>query len=688
MKKTLPARKARDPDSCRVPVNLWITGTASRVVFNKILIANRGEIACRVMRTCKRLGIATVAVYSDADRHALHMQTADEAVHIGPAKAAESYLNMDHILTAVKQTGAQAIHPGYGFLSENSEFARRCKKAGIVFIGPSPESMDAMASKSAAKALMERAGVPVVPGYHGKEQSLKKLEAEAGRIGFPLMIKATAGGGGKGMRVVHDAREFKDALDGAKREAKSAFDDDHVLLEKYIRQPRHIEFQVFGDRHGNVVHMFERECSLQRRFQKVLEETPSPFLDEVTRKKMGEAAVAAARAVNYMNAGTIEFIVGVDKSFHFMEMNTRLQVEHPITEEITGLDLVEWQLRVAAGEKLPLSQNQIRQHGHAIEVRLYAENADKGFLPVTGRIEAFTTPNDDCVRADTGVRSGDEISIFYDPMIAKISVHGKDRAEAIRNLRQALAETAVFGLITNLPLLRGIARHPDFSAGKFDTGFIGHELKTLLARPAISPPVIAAALAYELSALDCTTTGSPWTTDGWRLADRQGLRFLARGADGSEHAIHVSGNAHAFTFALDGAIHEVRAEHLDSAAWTLTLEGKAHRAEVFRHGAETQVAFDAKAYNFMLTSPYAPKAGHAADEAVHPLSPMPGRVVAVHVKAGDKVEPGQSLMVLEGMKMEYTVKAGVAGSIEKLLYKEGDTVDADAILADIKASDA
>ncbi|MGH8378956.1 MAG: acetyl-CoA carboxylase biotin carboxylase subunit, partial [Gammaproteobacteria bacterium] len=338
-------------------------------MFKKILIANRGEIACRVVRTCKRLGVQTVAVYSDADRHALHVELADEAVNIGPAKAADSYLNMDRILAATKQTTAEAIHPGYGFLSENSAFARRCQQAGVIFIGPSPESMDAMASKSAAITLMEKAGVPVTPGYHGEDQSLKKLEAEARRVGFPLLIKPSAGGGGKGMHIVRSADEFKEALETAKREAKNAFGDDHVLLEKYIRQPRHIEFQVFGDAHGSVVHLFERECSLQRRFQKVVEETPSPFLDAAMRREMGKAAVAAARAVNYVNAGTIEFIVGADRSFHFMEMNTRLQVVHPVTEETTGLDLVEWQLRVASGERLPLAQHEIKQHGHAIEVR-------------------------------------------------------------------------------------------------------------------------------------------------------------------------------------------------------------------------------------------------------------------------------------------------------------------------------
>lgn len=662
-------------------------------MFKKILIANRGEIACRIMHTCKRLGIATVAVYSDADRHALHVQMADEAAHIGPAQAGESYLNVERVLAAAKQTGAEAIHPGYGFLSENSEFARRCEQAGIVFIGPSPESMDAMASKSAAKALMEKAGVPVVPGYHGDNQSLRKLEAEAKRIGYPLMIKATAGGGGKGMRVVHSAGEFKDALDGAKREAKGAFDDDTVLLEKYIRQPRHIEFQVFGDSHGNVVHLFERECTLQRRFQKVIEETPSPFLDDATRRKMGEAAVAAAKAVNYVNAGTIEFIVGADKSFHFMEMNTRLQVEHPITEETTGLDLVEWQLCVAAGEKLPLTQNEIKQHGHAIEVRLYAENADKGFLPVTGRIEAFETPGDDFVprqglpkimRVDTGVRSGDEISIFYDPMIAKITARGKDRAEAIRKLRNGLARTVVAGLVTNLPLLRGIARHADFAAGRFDTGFIDRELKTILTHPPLIPQALAAAVAQELAILEAKAAGSPWKADGWRSAGINGLRLAARNGEGNEQLLRVSGDPRTFVLNVDGKDHEVRARAMHPGCWYLNVNGESCTVEVLRHGDLMQVIIGDEAVSFRLTNPFAPKPRRAADAATHPLSPMPGRVVMVHVKPGDTVQPGQALMVLEGMKMEYTVKAAVAGVVEKVLHAENDMVDADTPLVDIK----
>lgn len=655
-------------------------------MFRKILIANRGEIACRVMHTCRRLGIATVAVYSEADRRALHVEIADEAVFIGPAPATESYLDMDRILAAAKKTGAEAIHPGYGFLSENSDFARRCKKDGIVFIGPSPESMDAMASKSAAKALMEKAGVPVTPGYHGDDQSLKKLEAEAQRIGFPMMIKATAGGGGKGMRVVNAAGDFKDALDSAKREAKNAFGDDHVLLEKYIQHPRHIEFQVFGDNHGNVVHLFERECTLQRRFQKVVEETPSSFLDEAMRKKMGAAAVAAAKAVNYANAGTIEFIVGADKSFHFMEMNTRLQVEHPITEEVTGLDLVEWQLRVASGEKLPLTQNQIKQQGHAIEVRLYAENADKGFLPVTGHIEQFDTPDENCVRVDTGVHSGDEISIYYDPMIAKLSVTGKDRADTVGKLRNALARTAVFGMVTNLPLLRGIARHPDFAAGQFDTGFIERELATLLARPAITPAALAAAVASKFSISQHDTAG-PWQNDGWRSSGKTGRRLLIRSADGSEQMLRVQGAASTFSFDMGGTLYEAKNVRAHESAWHFNLNDKAHAAHVLRQGDGFQVAIGDTAFNFTLASPFTPKASRVADTATHPVSPMPGRVVAVHVKAGDAVQPGQPLLVLEGMKMEYTVKAGVAGHIENVLYKEGDMVDAEAPLVDIKAAE-
>ena len=652
-------------------------------MFKKILIANRGEIACRVIKTCRRLGIKTVAVYSDPDRHALHVEMADEAVHIGPARAAESYLNAERILAAAKATGAEAVHPGYGFLSENEDFAKACKQAGIVFIGPTPEAIELMGSKSAAKALMEKAGVPVTPGYHGDKQDLKTLEAEAKRIGYPLLIKAVAGGGGKGMRIVRAEAEFKEALDGAKREAKAAFGDDHVLIEKYLEQPRHIEFQVFGDVHGNVVHLFERECSLQRRFQKVVEETPSPFLDAAMRKKMGEAAVAAAKAVKYVNAGTIEFIVDRDKSFYFMEMNTRLQVEHPITEMTTGIDLVEWQLLVACGERLPQKQDEIERLNHAIEVRIYAENPDKGFLPATGRIEEFFVGKDSYVRVDTGVRSGDEISIHYDPMIAKLSAWGKDRIQATSNLRIALAHTAVFGLVTNLPLLRGIARDKDFWAGNFDTGFIDHKLKTLLERPAPDPLIYAALLAEEFSHMVEGAEG-PWHADGWRLGQTPSWRAIVREPSGIEMPVQVFGKPGVFRFIVAGTAHDATVTEYDCGRWSVSCGGRnSVPIIVVRNGEERQICAGDEAYLFHLRYPYAMKSSRVSDEAAHPLSPMPGRVVAVHVKAGDRVEPGQALMVLEGMKMEYTVKAGVAGIIEKVVHQEGAMVEAETPLVHI-----
>ncbi|MGH8278540.1 MAG: acetyl/propionyl/methylcrotonyl-CoA carboxylase subunit alpha, partial [Gammaproteobacteria bacterium] len=637
--------------------------------------ANRGEIACRVMRTCRRLGVATGAVYSDADRHALHAGMADEAVYIGPAQAADSYLNMDHILEAAKRTGAEGIHPGYGFLSENSEFARRCRQAGVVFIGPSPESMDAMASKSAAVTLMEKAGVPVTPGYHGADQNPKKLAAEAARVGFPILIKPSAGGGGKGMHIVNAAGGFAEALQTAKREAENAFGDDHVLLEKYVQQPRHIEFQVFGDTHGNVVHLFERECSLQRRFQKVVEESPSPFLDAAMRREMGAAAVAAAKAVNYFNAGTIEFIVGADRKFHFMEMNTRLQVEHPITEETTGVDLVEWQLRIACGEKLPLAQDEIRQHGHAIEARLYAENADKGFLPVTGRIGKFVVPTDEFTRVDTGVRSGDSIGVFYDPLIAKISVRGADRAETIRHMQVALAHTAVFGMITNLPLLRGIVRHPLFAQGTYDTGFIPRELAALLERPAPTASAVGAAIGCRFAS-QAADARDPWRGDGWRADGTRGTRLVLRAQTGGENqALRV--------LSADAAHAE-----FEWQSGTHTWRAGAGDAGVQRDGDEYQVANGGVAYRFVLTSAFAPRAAAVADTATRPGSPMPGRVVAVHVKEGDAVEVGQALLVLEGMKMEFTVKAAVAGHVAKLFCKAGDTVEAEVPLVNIQTDAA
>ena len=652
-------------------------------MFQRILIANRGEIACRIVRSCRRLGVESVAVYSEADREALHVKRADAAVWLGPAAASESYLNVARVVAAAQETGAEAIHPGYGFLSENPAFARAVREAGLVFIGPAAETIEAMGSKSAAKALMEEVGVPVVPGYHGDDQSKKKLEAEAKRIGFPLMIKATAGGGGKGMRVVQAAADFAAALDGARREAKSAFGDDRVLLEKYIEHPRHIEFQIFGDAHGNAVHLFERECSLQRRFQKVVEETPSPFISDATRASMGAAAVAAAHAVNYLGAGTVEFIVGADQSFYFMEMNTRLQVEHPVTEETTGTDLVEWQLRVAAGEPLPLGQADIRRRGHAIEARLYAENPAREFLPAPGRIEALYWPTGGGARVDTGVEAGDAIGTNYDPMVAKITVAGADRADAVARLRRALASTAVFGLTTNIALLRGIARHPGFAAGDFDTGFIERELAALLA-PERLEPHHAAGCAARLLADFGADAADPWRADAFRATPDAGWRFALRDADGESATWRVRGAPPRFVLGSGEDGYDVAAVSGADDEWEIAIAGESARRLLLRRaGGRIHVADGERAVELDWKPAFAPGARKAGDET-HPQSPMPGRIVAVHVEKGATVEPGSALVTLEGMKMEYTVKAVVAGTVTALHCGEGDMVEAEAMLVDIE----
>ena len=496
-------------------------------MFSKILIANRGEIACRVMRTARRMGIATVAVYSEADAGALHVAMADEARLIGPSAPRQSYLDGARIIAAAQASGSQAVHPGYGFLSENAEFAEACAAAGLVFIGPSPAAIRAMGSKAAAKALMERHGVPVVPGYHGADQDPAHLLAEAERIGFPVMIKASAGGGGRGMRVVAGSGEFERALDGARREAKGAFGDDTVLIERYLDRPRHIEVQVFGDTKGGAVHLFERDCSIQRRHQKIVEEAPAPGLDRARREFIGEAAVAAARAVGYVGAGTVEFIApnastGSD-GFFFMEMNTRLQVEHPVTEAVTGVDLVEWQLRVAAGENLPLTQEEITFTGHAIEVRLYAENPARGFLPATGTLATVDLPRGDGVRVETGVRQGDVVTPFYDPMIAKIIACGPDRDAARARLGRALGDAAIVGIATNLGFLARVIADPEFAAGAVDTGFIERRRAALLPPPGELPELVLAAgvldrLLAQGDAASPRSVPDPWARrDGWRL---------------------------------------------------------------------------------------------------------------------------------------------------------------------------
>jgi 3-methylcrotonyl-CoA carboxylase alpha subunit len=657
-------------------------------MFECILIANRGEIACRVIRTCRRLGIRTVAVYSSADADAQHVRLADEAWPIGGPRPAESYLRGDAIIEVARRSGAQAIHPGYGFLSENTDFARACAAAGIVFIGPRPESIDAMGSKAAAKALMERHAVPLVPGYHGADQDPAHLAGEAARTGFPLMIKAAAGGGGKGMRIVHDAAGFAEALASAQREAANAFGDTRVILERYVEHPRHIEFQVFGDTHGTIVHLNERECSAQRRYQKVLEETPSPFLDADRRARMGAAAVAAARAVDYVGAGTVEFIVGQDGEFFFMEMNTRLQVEHPVTEETLGLDLVEWQLRVASGEPLPLAQEDIHAEGHAIEVRLYAEDPEAGFLPGSGRLQSLTLPEASRhVRLDGGVIAGDTVTIFYDPMIAKLIVHDRTRAQALERLREALAATDIVGPKSNVAFLERLVRHPVVVEGRIDTGYLDRHLDQFLVGDSRPGDIerFAAATAVLL-ADEAAVRGapgdphSPWArADAWRVG-HQGKRIVALMRGDVRHEIEAHGHDGAYVLHEGDASCTVAGARRVGDGLSARFDGEARRVPLAIDGDQIRL-HDGLGRRWTFTrAPAFAWAGAASAGARHLAAPMPGRVVLVRVAAGDVVEEGQELMVMEAMKMELALKAPRAGTIESVSAAQGDFVDADAVL--------
>ncbi|WP_349605209.1 MULTISPECIES: acetyl/propionyl/methylcrotonyl-CoA carboxylase subunit alpha [Cupriavidus] len=660
-------------------------------MFNKILIANRGEIACRVAATCRRLGIRTVAVYSDADADARHVAFCDEAVHIGGAAARDSYLRADHIIEMAKETGAQAIHPGYGFLSENEAFAEACAAAGLVFIGPPASAINAMGSKSAAKQLMEKASVPLVPGYHGEDQDPALLRRESDRIGYPVLLKASAGGGGKGMRVVESGDGFEAALASVKREASASFGDDKVLVEKYLTRPRHIEIQVFADTHGNCVYLFERDCSVQRRHQKVLEEAPAPGMTEARRRAMGEAAVAAAKAVGYVGAGTVEFIANQDGSFYFMEMNTRLQVEHPVTEMITGQDLVEWQLRVAAGEPLPLTQEQLRIDGHALEARIYAENPDKQFLPSTGTLRFLRTPpavqfmrggdthGPAGIRIDAGVREGDTISPFYDPMIAKLIVWGKDRDEALARMRQALASYHVVGLSTNVAFLQRLVSSQAFRTADLDTGLIERNEKVLFPAPApVGMEIIALAVAALMDRenrerrIDAADQHSPWTHGGaWRLnggATRQ-LRF-GYGEQVLDVTLHI--NEHRSTLI-----------YADQAApFACTCQAGDIRVDLGTRRAHGQVHVDGEAFHVFnagrhvsLTwlDPLA-HAGEAESEGGKLTAPMPGKVIAVMVEAGSTVTRGAPLLVMEAMKMEHTISAPADGVVSEVLYGVGEQV--------------
>jgi 3-methylcrotonyl-CoA carboxylase alpha subunit len=643
-------------------------------VFAKILIANRGEIACRVARTARRLGIATVAVYTDPDRDALHVRAADEAHRI------DNYLDIAAVIAAARESRAEAIHPGYGFLSENAEFAAACRAAGVTFVGPSPEAIAAMGDKAAAKRVMEKAGVPLVPGYHGEKQDAGLLEKEAVRIGFPVLIKPSAGGGGKGMHVVRSPAAFAAALEASRREASSAFGDERVLVERYLERPRHIEVQVFGDSRGNVVHIFERDCSVQRRHQKVVEEAPAPGFAH--KKELCEAAVAAAKAISYTGAGTVEFIVGQDGRFYFMEMNTRLQVEHPVTEMITGLDLVEWQLRVAAGEPLPLAQNEITLRGHALEARIYAEDPQRDFMPATGRIVHLAFPKEDAsTRVDTGVEAGAEITPWYDPMIAKLVVRGSSRASALARLRQALAEVEIAGVTTNLAFLRRLAAHRAFAAAEIDTGLVERHRGELVHRPPLSSEALAAAAFAELAEEEraareqAAASGDPYSpwhrVDGWRLNEDSHHEFVFLEGD-KDHPAKLVFLQDGLKIAVNGQSHALSGERLPDGRLLVRLDGRAFRARAVREGRDWHVFCEGDYRRLSLRQELA-----AADQegaAGSLAAPMPGRITKVMARKGAKVARGDALLILEAMKMEHTITAPADGVVKEVHCQAGEQV--------------
>ncbi|QTN97985.1 acetyl/propionyl/methylcrotonyl-CoA carboxylase subunit alpha [Brucella sp. 458] len=668
-------RKSVKRFSARIP-------RGKNAMFQKILIANRGEIACRVIRTARKLGIATVAIYSDADARALHVEMADEAVRVGPAASAQSYLNVDAIIKAALETGAQAIHPGYGFLSENPAFVDAVEEAGLIFIGPSAKAIRAMGLKDAAKALMEKAGVPVVPGYHGDNQDGAFLKSEADRITYPVLIKARAGGGGKGMRRVDSAADFAAALESARREAEASFGDGAVLVEKYMAKPRHIEVQVFGDNHGNAVHLFERDCSLQRRHQKVIEEAPAPGMTEEMRAAMGEAAVKAALAIGYSGAGTVEFIADVSEGlrpdrFFFMEMNTRLQVEHPVTEAITGLDLVEWQLRVASGEALPKRQDELSINGWAFEARLYAEDPARDFLPATGKLALFVPPEN--ARVDSGVRTGDTITPFYDPMIAKIITHGATRDEALNRLDAALNKTRIAGLVTNRQFLSALCNLEAFRTGDVDTGLIGRETAALFTDAQPSDIAFALAALGALDLLDAPEKSDPWSgLRGFRLwgeasrsvliehhGKRRTVSFTARGDRHFGFAFgtmdirkHKNGLVR---FAIDGRVSEASVSRIGHDV-TVQIEG--HDA-IFHHVQATGAEEDASSESRIL-------------------SPMPGLVRLICVVEGASVAKGDPLVTMEAMKMELSLTAPRDGKVASVTVAAGDQVNEGALLVELE----
>ncbi|AVA20742.1 MULTISPECIES: acetyl/propionyl/methylcrotonyl-CoA carboxylase subunit alpha [unclassified Rhizobium] len=661
-------------------------------MFSKILIANRGEIACRIVRTARRMGIRTVAVYSDADIAALHVALADEVVHIGPATASESYLSKERIIAAARRFGAEAVHPGYGFLSENADFAEAVEAAGLVFIGPFPASIRAMGLKDAAKALMERAGVPVVPGYHGDKQDAVFLAERAAEIGFPVLIKARAGGGGKGMRRVDRPEDFASALEAARREAKSAFGDDAVLIEKYLTQPRHIEMQVFGDSHGNVVHLFERDCSLQRRHQKVIEEAPAPGMTEEMRSAMGEAAVRAARAIDYRGAGTVEFIADVSEGlspdrFFFMEMNTRLQVEHPVTEAIAGVDLVEWQLRIAGGEPLPKSQAELAIEGWAFEARLYAEDPLRGFLPATGTLSHLRFPDGD-VRIDTGVRQGDSITPHYDPLIAKLTVHAPTRQAALAKLARALQDTQIAGTTSNLDFLVRLSQQPDFVAGHPDTGLIDREAETLTAAPIPDDIALAIAAIFEAGALARSFARDPWQALGaWQLWGEVSRPVTLHHSGGHTNCRVIAKGQDLFSVHFDDNAVAVRIINRNDDGCRVEIDGQQLRADFFQTPHDMTLFLDGRTHHFHRPDPLdgAEEEAAGGDRLV---APMPGLIKIVRVQEGDMVAKGEALIVMEAMKMELTLTATRDGVVESLHVGEGDQTSESAVLLSLRPEDA
>jgi 3-methylcrotonyl-CoA carboxylase alpha subunit len=663
-------------------------------MFNKILIANRGEIACRVIKTARRMGIRTVAVYSEADANARHVRLADEAVLLGPAAARESYLVADKIIEACKRTGAQAVHPGYGFLSENADFADALAANGIAFIGPPASAIRAMGSKSEAKKLMGKAAVPLTPGYHGDDQTPALLHQEADAIGYPVLIKAAAGGGGKGMRLVDKTEDFLDALASCKREAASSFGDEHVLIEKYITRPRHIEIQVFADSRGNCVYLFERDCSVQRRHQKVLEEAPAPGMTPERRRQMGEAAVAAAKAVGYVGAGTVEFIANQDGSFYFMEMNTRLQVEHPVTEMITGQDLVEWQLRVAAGQPLPLAQEQLQIRGHALEARIYAEDADRGFLPSTGRLVRLAPPADSLnVRVDTGVEEGDEITPYYDPMIAKLIVWDEHRDAALARMRKALADYQVAGVTTNIDFLSRLVACPAFAGTDLDTGLIERQKEFLFpATQAVPRDALLVATVGELlweqhAAKQAAKTGgdpcSPWhARDGWRMNLSSARTISFRDGEALIDAQVRYGNEQ-WAITIAGETTLARGKKLDGDRFAVDLNDRRLIASVVAVDDKRSLFLNGCTYSLLRDDPlHRVDAGDSHGGGL--TAPMPGKVVALLAQAGQKVDKGTPLLILEAMKMEHTITAPAAGTVKNFCYAAGEQVSDGAALVEFE----